>query len=196
MPQQLFATAKNRINSNLIESLFLGQGSHWENGEFWTLSPIRTDSNIGSFSISETGLYHDFATDESGDLIDLLVKSRSLSTQDVAKLIIESVGGTIPDVRPNTWYIIDAIAERTNLVEFIQKQAKDDEPALLFLTIYLNCLLTERMRHVRKLLAVNESCKCSSQIFRGKLYVHTLKEKGCLKDCLDTETIKARDMEG
>ena len=44
------------------------------------LNPTRGDHNIGSFSISEAGLWHDFADDTSGDLVDLLVAIRQLMT--------------------------------------------------------------------------------------------------------------------
>jgi putative DNA primase/helicase len=93
---KLFEQARSLINSTIIENLFSCPGSYWENGEFWTLNPTRSDSNVGSFSITDEGLWHDFAGSDSGDLIDLLVEWKNITKVEAAKEII-SMAGQSPD---------------------------------------------------------------------------------------------------
>jgi putative DNA primase/helicase len=97
---KIFEQARSLINAALIESLFTVPGAYWGNGEFWTLNPIRGDSNIGSFSITEDGLWHDFAGGDSGDLVDMFVEWKNISKVEAAKEIIRLRGRT-PDEEPN-----------------------------------------------------------------------------------------------
>ena len=51
----IYKQAERCITPHLIESYFKAHGSKWVKGEYWTLSPLRTDKSIksGTFSISE-----------------------------------------------------------------------------------------------------------------------------------------------
>lgn len=53
---------------DFIEREYYSPGAYWEGNEYWTLNPNRMDSSIGSFSIREDGVWHDFATGESGKI--------------------------------------------------------------------------------------------------------------------------------
>jgi len=87
------------VSGQVIESLFSSPGAYWENGEYWTLNPTRGDRGIGSFSISEAGLWHDFADDTSGDLVSLLVAIRGCTKKEAAEEIIKTAGRTVQDDR-------------------------------------------------------------------------------------------------
>lgn len=91
----IFNQARSYLRPSLIEHYFGVSGAYWEKGEFHTLNPLRPDNNIGSFSISEGGLYKDFASKEKGDFIDLLSKRDNLSLRETAEKIINDSGGTV-----------------------------------------------------------------------------------------------------
>ncbi len=83
--------ARSSINRGIIERLF--PAGTWKQSEYWVRSPLRADNSPGSFSISEAGLFHDFATGDRGDLVDLLARSRGIDKLEAAKLIIGETGG-------------------------------------------------------------------------------------------------------
>lgn len=60
--------------------------------EYWACSPLRDDKKPDSFSISDSGLFHDFSSRDEGDLIDLLTKKSGISKLDAAKQILEKCG--------------------------------------------------------------------------------------------------------
>jgi len=51
-------------------------GGHVDKGKYWAFNPWRTDKRIGSFYVNITGPYagrfHDHATGENGDMLDLI----------------------------------------------------------------------------------------------------------------------------
>jgi hypothetical protein len=94
----VFQTARDSVTPSVIENLF--SGGEWKKGEYWLKNPLRHDTKPNSFSISETGLYHDFSSGHSGDIIDLIEKAFSVSKLEAAHMIIEKSGGIIPDVKP------------------------------------------------------------------------------------------------
>ena len=85
----IFEEARKKISAPLIESFFSSAGAYWENGEYWTLSPLRADKRIGSFSISEDGRWWDFANDEGGDFFELISKVKNCSTKEAAEKLLE-----------------------------------------------------------------------------------------------------------
>jgi len=91
----VFEQARDSINRSLIESFF--PGGEWKGTEYWCLSPLRQDSSIGSFHISEAGQFFDHATGLGGDLISLLVETRGLSKKQAAAEIVHKAGGTVED---------------------------------------------------------------------------------------------------
>lgn len=97
MTDDIFKKAREAISPGLIERMFSSAKSKWEKGEYWTLSPLRSDKSIGSFHISENGLYIDHATNESGDLIDLVCAKHNMSKHQAAEYIIEQSGGVTPE---------------------------------------------------------------------------------------------------
>lgn len=90
----IFEEARKKISAPLIESFFFSAGAYWENGEYWTLSPLRADKRIGSFSISEDGRWWDFANDEGGDFFELISRVKNCSTKEAAEKILEAAGIT------------------------------------------------------------------------------------------------------
>jgi len=90
----VFEQARAVISASLIESLLNAPNAEWRGDEYWTLNPTRGDSNIGSFSISQEGLWHDFASNESGDLITLISESQNISKKEAAEEIIRKAGAT------------------------------------------------------------------------------------------------------
>ena len=92
----IFKTAHECINRGVIESLFNSPGCHWRNDQFVTLSPLKSNATIGGFEIQETGIWHDFPTEESGDLIDLVSMSENVTKLEAAEIIIKTSGGIIP----------------------------------------------------------------------------------------------------
>lgn len=87
MSDDIFQKARDRITPGLIESLFSSSGSRWTAGQFFCLSPLRADKHVGSFRINKDGLYFDSATDEGGDLIELLSKARGITLKEAAEII-------------------------------------------------------------------------------------------------------------
>src|SRR6056297_194124 len=83
----IFKMAKQSITPALIEQHFSTPGAYWSNGEYFTRSPLRDDKNIGSFHISESGIYVDHATGDGGDFVGLIAKSRGGSLKEAAEII-------------------------------------------------------------------------------------------------------------
>jgi hypothetical protein len=86
--QDIFEKARSSINKHTIEKLF--PGGRWKGKEYHILSPLRHDENIGSFSINEKGLYYDFASNDRGDLIDLVTKTCNVPKIEAAQIIIST----------------------------------------------------------------------------------------------------------
>ena len=93
----VFDQARACIGSAVIEQLLHAPGAEWRGDEYFTLNPVRADGRVGSFSINEAGLWHDFATDESGDLIDLVAAMRGIGKREAAEAIVMMTGGTVED---------------------------------------------------------------------------------------------------
>jgi hypothetical protein len=85
----IFEQARASVNRSTVERLF--PGGEWRNGEYWLRSPLRADQTPGSFSISEDGLFNDFASGDRGDLVDWGTRSRHRQAE-AARLIIEAGG--------------------------------------------------------------------------------------------------------
>ena len=98
MSSRLFDEARRLISRAVIEAL-LPDGQWRSDGDYWVRSPLRADSNIGSFHITAEGLWKDFATDEGGDLIQLIQKMRGCSNVEAAEEIIRLGGGSPPERR-------------------------------------------------------------------------------------------------
>ena len=94
----MFEQAKSLINKAYIESEFFHPDAKWERGEYKTVSPIRSDSSVGSFSIREDGVFYDFASGDRGDIIALMAKRDGISPAQVARNIL---GITEADGIPN-----------------------------------------------------------------------------------------------
>ena len=90
-----FSLAKQAISGRLIERMFGCEGSRWEGDEYKTLSPLRGDSRIGSFSIRRDGRWYDFATGEGGDFIDLVRRTRNCPPLEAARHIVGEAGSCL-----------------------------------------------------------------------------------------------------
>jgi putative DNA primase/helicase len=84
----MFERAKASVTRAFIESNFGHPDAFWENGNYKTVSPLRDDCNAGSFSIREDGVFHDFATGESGDIITLLSAMNGVTPAQAARSLI------------------------------------------------------------------------------------------------------------
>lgn len=93
----IFDQARKALSTSTIEQLFSSPGAYWENGEYWTLSPLRSDNKVGSFSISEDGRWWDFADSRGGDIIDLLTEADNCSKKEAAEKIVRASGGIIEE---------------------------------------------------------------------------------------------------
>lgn len=84
----IFKRARQNINPGLIKSFFDAPGSYEQGGEFFTLSPLRSDNKVGSFHISlESGTWIDHANGDGGDFIELVAKAKNISPKAAAELI-------------------------------------------------------------------------------------------------------------
>jgi len=90
--KDIFEHARGCINRWLIESLFRAPGARWDEEEYWTLSPLRSDKSIGSFHINISGQYYDHASGDGGDLIKLVSLSSNVDLKVAAQKIIEAAG--------------------------------------------------------------------------------------------------------
>lgn len=97
----LFNQARNCITRDLIERVCSSPDAYWNGDEYWCLAPHRADAKVGSFHISTEGLWHDFATGEGGDLIDLICKRDGCEKKAAARTIVELAGQTpTEDTKP------------------------------------------------------------------------------------------------
>ena len=94
MEKSIFEIARDRIDAYTIERIF--PGGKWKKDEYWVTSPLRTDSRPNSFHISKDGMYYDHATNEGGDFIDLISRSKNLSKKESAELIAKEIQVNIP----------------------------------------------------------------------------------------------------
>jgi len=92
--QDIFKLAKKSVNRRVIENLF--PGGEWKGKEYWCRNPLREDKTPGSFSIRDDGVWHDFATNDSGDIITLVARSYGIKPFDAAKKILSTAGVPIP----------------------------------------------------------------------------------------------------
>jgi putative DNA primase/helicase len=98
----IFDQARDAVNAALVEHFTTSPDAHWDGSEYWTRNPARGDSNVGSFSINEKGLWKDFATEEGGDLVSLLVAIRGCTKKQAAEEIIRAAGGVVQDTAPKS----------------------------------------------------------------------------------------------
>jgi putative DNA primase/helicase len=92
----IFDQARDAITANVVEHFTRSERAYWQGGEYWTLNPTRADSDIGSFSINERGLWNDFAGG-SGDLVTLASEMRGCTKKQAAEEIIKASGGVVRD---------------------------------------------------------------------------------------------------
>ena len=82
----IFEKARQNICPSLIQAMF--PGGRIELDEYWALSPLRNDKQIGSFHINLTsGQWVDHATDDGGDFIDLVHKAQNITKKEAAEII-------------------------------------------------------------------------------------------------------------
>ena len=90
----IFDTAREKIGPSLIHYFFNSEGSYSKNGEYYILSPLRSDNNVGSFHINEdSGQWYDHASGEGGDFIELISKANGLNLKQAAEHILQETGG-------------------------------------------------------------------------------------------------------
>ena len=89
-----FTLARQSVTGALIERMFGCEGSRWDGDEYKTLSPLRTDTRTGSFSIRRDGRWYDFATGEGGDFIDLVQRARNCPPLEAARYIVREAGSS------------------------------------------------------------------------------------------------------
>lgn len=88
--QAIKNAALNRIDSVLARWLPDGQR---EGGEYVALNPTRNDSKKGSFSVNTTsGVWSDFATGDTGDIIKLVAYVDGCTDKDAAEHLAEFLG--------------------------------------------------------------------------------------------------------
>lgn len=74
----------NKAAASVIVSVL--PGGRMEGHDYVVRSPLRSDNNPGSFRINmRDGYYHDFATDEGGDILDLFAKINNITPTEAAK---------------------------------------------------------------------------------------------------------------
>lgn len=84
----LFDRAKAMVTRQYIEQEFGHPKARWMGDNYLTVSPLRKDAHAGSFSIREDGIYYDFVTEESGDIITLLSKMNGSSLKEAAETLL------------------------------------------------------------------------------------------------------------
>lgn len=85
----IYKEAKARLTRAFIEYEFGHPEAKWLGDDYQTVSPLRKDDNPGSFSINiEKACYFDRATQESGDIIDLLSKRDGVSPYEAACYVL------------------------------------------------------------------------------------------------------------
>ncbi|MBW8003125.1 MAG: hypothetical protein FVQ80_14080 [Planctomycetes bacterium] len=97
----IFEQARQAITRPLIEAMYGTPGAYWKGDDYWTLSPLRGDKKIGSFSVNTEGNYFDFSSQDKGNFIDLVSKSSGCSPEEAAKEILGQ-DSVVPDEKPKT----------------------------------------------------------------------------------------------
>ena len=95
MKESVFDKAKGLVCPKIIEAIV--PGGSWAGEEYHVLNPMRNDTKLGSFSINETGQWHDFSSNakiQDGDLITLICEVSGISKKEAAEKIIEIAGKT------------------------------------------------------------------------------------------------------
>lgn len=123
---ELFDEARRHYRRDVIEHLFTAPGARWENGEYLTLSPLRPQTKIKSFSINESGVFNDFSSGDGGDLIDLVSQSQGVDKVEAAKTIILAGGGLVPEQKSMKSHSGEAFKSQTKSDE--QKSYIPDTP--------------------------------------------------------------------
>lgn len=104
MPDQIFAHAHARVDRGFVESL--SPGGEWRaDDDYYCLSPVRADNRLGSFHIHRpegTWLYHDFASGDGGDIIELASLVWHVEPVEAAKRIAGDSTGTPLPPKPAT----------------------------------------------------------------------------------------------
>lgn len=87
--------------ADIIAGLLPDGRTNNPNGREWfALAPGRDDRHLGSFSVSlDTGLWHDFATDEGGDLFDLVRLVTGCTFAESLIYLARACGIAAPDPR-------------------------------------------------------------------------------------------------
>jgi len=102
MMTDTFAVAHQRVDRGLVESL--SPGGEWRAAEdYYCLSPLRSDTRIGSFHIHNpegTWLYKDFASGDGGDIIELAAAVWHVEPLEAAKKIAGESTYTPQSPRP------------------------------------------------------------------------------------------------
>lgn len=131
---KLFDEAREKVSPSLIRSMFDSAGSYERTGEFYMLSPLRNDKNVGSFHINlSSGQWFDHGTDEGGDLIDLISLARNCSKKEAAEMIISESGGIyveesdykkedVKEEGPDPVVIPDTFAARQSVQDTVKRK--------------------------------------------------------------------------
>ena len=85
--QSIYQEAKKYITPQLIEEYF--PNGKWKKDEYYVCSPLRDDRHPTSFSIREDGVWHDFATEEGGDFLNLVSRAKQITRYQAAKMILD-----------------------------------------------------------------------------------------------------------
>lgn len=95
----LVSKLKAILESNLDLTLRrLMPDGHYEGDEYVACSPLRADKNPGSFKFNVPARkWYDFATKESGDVLDLYCAVHQVDVRGAAKML--EVGGGVPEAR-------------------------------------------------------------------------------------------------
>lgn len=71
-----------------VEELFFAEGAYWSGSEFITAPPYNRKAEIGSFTIDiDRMVYVDFATRESGSIVDLTAAARQCSELEACQFL-------------------------------------------------------------------------------------------------------------
>jgi len=109
----IFERAKSMVTKGYVESNFGHPKGWWEGDNYKTVSPLRNDHSPGSFSIRSDGVFHDFVTGESGDVITLLSRMHDITPKQAAAML---AGDHLDAIQPSGQYSAPA-----------QKQEESDE---------------------------------------------------------------------
>lgn len=86
-----FEAAYDLIDETFIESELSAPGAYWSKGRYFTLNPTRIDCTVRSFNLYKKDgrwFWHDFATNDGGDIFDLLAARDHCAPIETAKRIL------------------------------------------------------------------------------------------------------------